>query len=436
LHDETASAAPDPVALELLASAAPALLIPERNNFVERPWGGLRMRAHKGLCALPDQAVIGGAGLGEAFELAAWEQDAEARAHPSYVRLGASQRVALGDLLQAQPQRILGEAFVQRFGSGFPLLPKTLDIKELLSVQGHPSGHTEAYIVIDAEPGATIRLGFARDVEPAQFAAQLRAGRCEQQRLLACFGPGLEQRHLHALLSPWFAAREVAVETLRASVGDGLDLREPWPEFAPRLIRLKQLYWQVLDALNAIPVAAGQVIHNATPARVLAATGRPAAAEVHALGNPEGKEILLLEIRRPGPTLRAWDNVRFPMRPLDIDAAMGQLNPGHTAPEEFIVVPQPVAGEPGIRRSVDSPFFRIEHLHPEPDRVLVVRGGWPHGLHVIRGSATVEIDRPRPARYALTRGDSALVSAEVGRYRVSSAEAGTEIVKAELPPRG
>ena len=45
-------------------------------------------------------------------------------------------------------------------------------------------------------------------------------------------------------------------------------------------------------------------------------------AEVHALGNPEGREILALEIRRPGPTFRAWDNVRFPVRDVDVDAAL------------------------------------------------------------------------------------------------------------------
>ena len=40
--------------------------------------------------------------------------------------------------------------------------------------------------------------------------------------------------------------------------------------------------------LNEISVTPGQVIYNANPEAVSAATGRPRSAEVHALGNPQG----------------------------------------------------------------------------------------------------------------------------------------------------
>jgi hypothetical protein len=98
------------------------------------------------------------------------------------------------------------------------------------------------------------------------------------------------------------------------------------------LTALRTAYWDTLERLNAIPVAAGQVIYNATPARLTAVSGQPASAEVHALGSPEGRAVLALEIRRPGPTFRAWDNVRFPLRNLDIDAALAALNLQATSP--------------------------------------------------------------------------------------------------------
>src|SRR3970282_843712 len=112
-----------------------------------------------------------------------------------------------------------------------------------------------------------------------------------------------------------------------------------------------------LESLNAIPVKAGDVIYNTNPSRVVAASGKPASAEVHALGNPEGRGLLALEIRRPGPTLRAWDNVRFPLRYIDTEAALHSLNLGATRPEEFIV--ERVLVRPGVHRSVDCEYFRV-----------------------------------------------------------------------------
>ncbi|RPI63738.1 MAG: hypothetical protein EHM50_01830, partial [Lysobacterales bacterium] len=64
------------VAVEL----AQRLLKPQRDNLVERPWGGDR------LCAFKRLAPAGGP-VGESFEISADDGDDEARLHPSVLAL-------------------------------------------------------------------------------------------------------------------------------------------------------------------------------------------------------------------------------------------------------------------------------------------------------------------------------------------------------------
>src|SRR5690606_19886499 len=153
----------------------------------------MRIRSYKGLCPLPDQPRLTGLGLGEAFEIAACDDDPEARAHASWLRLADGSRVRLADLLRAHAETLLGARFAAVHGAQFPLLPKTLDIKELLSVQGHPPGNTEAYVIIEADPGATIRLGFRADIEPQALVRELQGGRLRQQELLGSLDPRIDQ---------------------------------------------------------------------------------------------------------------------------------------------------------------------------------------------------------------------------------------------------
>ncbi|HEY8519225.1 MAG TPA: type I phosphomannose isomerase catalytic subunit [Gammaproteobacteria bacterium] len=411
---------------------ARTLLKPLSGNFVERPWGGTRMRAYKGL---PEPAETG-APIGEAFELAACDEDEEARRYPSRVRFDDGSEATLPELLRRHAETLLGPALGRRYGACFPLLPKTLDVAELLSVQAHPPGNPEVYVIIDADPGATIRLGFAADIDPEPFKRRLHAGRREQRELLEVLGAGDRAHVLQGLLKPWLAARNARVSELEPALRDAFPAATArWGTVAALLESLKALYWDVLDALNAIPVERGQVIHNANPARIAAVTGLPPSAEVHALGNPEGRAILALEIRRPGPTLRAWDNVRFPVRDVDVDAAVDALNLRRTSPEEYLVEPRPVPGRPGVFLSVESPFFRIEHLRPLPGRPLDVPAEPAHCLHAISGRASLATAGGE-ALGELGRGESALVPAKVGAYRVIGESPGTEIVKVSLPDGG
>ncbi|WP_090802872.1 class I mannose-6-phosphate isomerase [Asanoa ishikariensis] len=91
---------------------------------------------------------------------------------------GRSLRAAIAD----DPVHWLGAAHVDRFGADPALLVKLLDAGERLPVHAHPddafaqshlgcrNGKTESWIILSAEPGAKVHLGFRADVPPATLA--------------------------------------------------------------------------------------------------------------------------------------------------------------------------------------------------------------------------------------------------------------------------
>lgn len=411
------------------AALAAKLLQPLNDNFVERPWGGLGMHDFKRLSIAPNAPR---ARFGEAFEISADDGDDEARRYPSLVRLDDGSTVSLPALLAVHGQTLLGAEFVATHGKRWPILPKTLDVAELLSVQAHPPGNTEVYVIISADTGATIRVGFKVDVDAAAFEAQAAAGRRSQQRLLDLCGTAIDADALQSLLKPWFADRGATVAALEPRLRPLLGLR--WEKSVDVLRSLHELYWEVLDLMNEIAVVPGEVIHNATPSRVAAERGVARSAEVHALGNTDGREILALEIRKPGPTYRAWDNVRFPLRDVDAAAAIAALNLKRTDPADFIARRRPVPGRPGVSRSVDADDYRLEHLEPTALLAVDVPASQPHSLHVLAGAVTVyATDGTVVGR--LARGDSALVPIGVGAYRVAADLEPAAVLKAELAVR-
>jgi mannose-6-phosphate isomerase class I len=405
------------------AELAECLLKPQRDNLVERPWGGNR------LCALK-RLPSAGRPIGESFEISADDGDDEARVHPSVLALADGSTITLPALLAVHADTLLGEEFVRQHGRRFPLLPKLLDVVELLSVQAHPPGNTEAYVVVDAEAGATIRLGFAVDIDAGLWTAKLANGRHAQRQLLELIGADSADE-LQALLPPWLARRSAQPAELETALRGRLADARAWSEVEARLAILRETYWAVLDSLNAIPVKAGDVIYNANPARITAASGKPPSAEVHALGNPEGRSVLALEIRRPGPTLRAWDNVRFPLRDLDIEGALDALNLEATRPQEFIVEPKPL--RPGVRRSVDGQYFRVEHLEPASKLAIDVPASAAHCLHVLTGRVQLH-RRGGGVLGTLESGESAFVPARVGAYRMFAEDEPASVVRVTVPP--
>lgn len=104
----------------------------------------------------------------------------------------------LPDALAADPTGWFGEAHVARFGGDPNLLTKLLDSGERLPVHSHPSrtfaaahldcdhGKTEAWIVLVAEPGATVWVGFRDELSPDELATLVDA---QDDRLLAALNP-------------------------------------------------------------------------------------------------------------------------------------------------------------------------------------------------------------------------------------------------------
>jgi len=80
------------------------------------------------------------------------------------------------DAFEADPERFLGPDHVARFGADPALLVKLLDAGQRLPVHFHPDqafaarelgldhGKTEAWLIVEAEPGASVHVGFAREV--------------------------------------------------------------------------------------------------------------------------------------------------------------------------------------------------------------------------------------------------------------------------------
>jgi hypothetical protein len=408
-------------------AAQPLRVCPD--NLVERPWGGHRLPAYKGLA----DPALAGRRFGEAFEVCADPCDPEARAHPSRIALPDGSEIGLPELLEAAPEPLLGAALARTSGARLPLLPKTLDVCELLSVQAHPPGQPELYLVLEADPGATLRVGFRGDVDARALAARLAGGRAAQEALLGLLRPEADLAALQGALATAFARGGAGgPEALCARIEPQLAARADRRRAAALLGELCDLYGEVLAQLNEIPVQAGQLIFNASRPGDAPNLHSSVSADVHALGNPEGRELLILEVRRPGPTLRAWDHVRFPLRELAIEPALRSVSRRGRDPDEYRVEPRPVPGCPGLLRSVECAFFGVDHLRPGRAPVAQSSDGGPRTLHAIRGS--LEIRAPGGA-VRLRRGESALLPAALGAYEVAAHDgaAGCEAVQVRIP---
>jgi mannose-6-phosphate isomerase len=80
------------------------------------------------------------------------------------------------DAIEADPEAFLGPQHVARFGADPALLVKLLDAGQRLPVHFHPDrefagrelglqhGKTEAWLIVEADPGACVWVGFSREV--------------------------------------------------------------------------------------------------------------------------------------------------------------------------------------------------------------------------------------------------------------------------------
>ena len=142
-----------------------------------RAWGSSRLRSL-------GKPVETGSRIGESWEIADLP-DAVADGQ-SVVDGGRFDGLRLREIRLAHRDALLGVTTPAPDG-GFPLLVKYLDAAENLSVQvhpdaafvrAHPSAHlkTEAWVVLDAAPGALLYRGFRREVTRADYERALSSG--------------------------------------------------------------------------------------------------------------------------------------------------------------------------------------------------------------------------------------------------------------------
>ncbi len=98
----------------------------------------------------------------------------------------------LADAIAARPQWWLGAEHVAAHGANPTILVKLLDAGQRLPVHVHPDrrfahdhlaspyGKTEAWVVVEAEPGAVVHLGFSRDVAPDELAGWVADQRVDE----------------------------------------------------------------------------------------------------------------------------------------------------------------------------------------------------------------------------------------------------------------
>ena len=129
----------------------------------ERLWGGKELlstvKAGKGAKIDPSKAY------GESWELSAVAGD------ESVVANGLLKKNNIEEIIEVYMGNLIGEKNYDRYGLTFPLLIKSLDCNDVLSVQVHPDdelaaerhnsyGKTEMWYVSGCKPGAALYVGF------------------------------------------------------------------------------------------------------------------------------------------------------------------------------------------------------------------------------------------------------------------------------------
>ena len=410
------------------AALATGLLKPQRDNLVERPWGGARLCEFKGLTAAP---CATGRPFGESFEISADDGDDEARLHPSVLTLADGSMITLPALLAVHAETVLGEAFVERYGRRFPLLPKLLDVAELLSVQAHPPGNTEVYVIVDADPGATIRLGFAADVDAGLWTAKLAGGLRDQQRLLEPFGAEAAD-HLQAVLKPWLARRgatpaelEAALRPLLADGGHWTDVEARLSDVTRRLLGGARLVEcgsreSRRRRLQREPGAGGGRKRQTDLGRGARARQSRRARRAGARDSAAWHDVSGVG-QRALPAARYRHRCNARSVELDGDSTRGV----HGRAEASCA---PACGGPSTRSTSGSSISSRRRCWPS-----IFRRPTPHTLHALAGR--VDVLRPGGEILGtLERGESALVPAKVGAYRLVADGEPAALVKVDLPP--
>ncbi|MDR1671282.1 MAG: class I mannose-6-phosphate isomerase [Alistipes sp.] len=117
----------------------------------------------------------------ESWEISAVEGDVSVAAN------GFLKGNSLAELVEVYMGDLVGDKVFARFGEEFPLLIKFIDARERLSVQVHPGdelaaarhnafGKTEMWVIMSAEPGARLFIGFKPGVTREAYIAAVADG--------------------------------------------------------------------------------------------------------------------------------------------------------------------------------------------------------------------------------------------------------------------
>ncbi|WP_016756906.1 type I phosphomannose isomerase catalytic subunit [Leptospira santarosai] len=144
--------------------------------YKERIWGGRKLGDFSGR-KIPE------GNIGESWEVSDYGNDV------SVIRNGPLAGKDFRTAYLENTDSILGRPFR---GKSFPLLIKIIDAKEKLSVQVHPddsyaekydpqsAGKKEAWIVLQAEPGAKLICGFSNATNREEFKSLVEQNRAEE----------------------------------------------------------------------------------------------------------------------------------------------------------------------------------------------------------------------------------------------------------------
>ena len=140
----------------------------------ERIWGGSQLKTK----LFKENASQG---IGESWELSAVEGSV------SFVANGAFKGTSLTELISEFKSQFLGSEVARDFGLNFPVLIKFLDAADDLSIQVHPNdllakkrhnslGKNEMWYVMEAEPNASLIVGFKPGTTSEMYQKHLNEG--------------------------------------------------------------------------------------------------------------------------------------------------------------------------------------------------------------------------------------------------------------------
>jgi len=143
----------------------------------DKIWGGTKLENIFGKAAETDK-------LGESWELSGIEND------ESVVVNGFLAGNNLTDLIEIYMGDLVGDKVYDTYGLSFPLLFKLIDANENLSIQVHPGdevaaerhnsfGKTEMWVVLNADNGAELIIGFTKECTKEEYVTALDNGDVE-----------------------------------------------------------------------------------------------------------------------------------------------------------------------------------------------------------------------------------------------------------------